>query len=944
MKPLLTLFAVACIASSAFGKQISESDARFNAYKYAPSGKIQPAKRLHGASGGNAPYYAFNLDRGYVIVSGDDELTELVGYSTSGCFDSDNVPPQLEAWLDAYAQYVASVQRGKTKATVKRTLADQPSVIVEPLLSTKWNQSEPYNLLAPTFQTAYGNIGHCPTGCAATAMAQVMKYYNWPETGVGSNSYEHPTFGTISSDFSSHTYDWANMADTYDGDYSSTQANAVALLMKDCGVALNMYYAADASSAQLYSFYTGFTNYFRYTAKIVNHTDMSTAEFAKCITDELDASRPVLYTGIGDGGGHAFVADGYDSNGFLHINWGWGGYSDGYFDMNYMNPGGLGIGGGSGAFKWNQAVVLAKPLRDGETAYEQHTLGFVDTNSSTGGLAFKGDGPLIAGEDASIWLTNIYNSSPTTFVGSIAVAAFDESGAMVKLGDAANITNGFGSRSYYPTEFEFPLPTDGLTDGSYTVYAVSKYAGNTEWEKFASNRFLTLTVADGEATFTKPVPKLTVSNVSRESSTVDKGATMQAVITLHNSSAAVADGNISYKILRVATGETMATGTDHAIVYDNSDYSFSVSASTSDYAIGDYLILIDGLTATDGTVLPVEQNDILFTVVNTTTVHRQLIFYDPGTHDQGLSVSPETFSADAPATLYYRYLANPHAESWTGHIGLKVENLSTGAADYNDFGVLSDIPSNNYYEALSVGTNYTILGSLADGIYRVSGVVKEVVGSFTFPDWIPIGNESHFDLRSSGGTYSVIHPADEIAINKFAIADPILIGKDNIFSFTLESKSDKQMNAKLILTFFKDGLCIDVAEKTVTLSPYELRNESLYHMLNETVYSGGATYSVVPYVQYGGTVHEGTPVTFIGKTSGVESMSADAISLWPNPTANVIHVSTEARRIDIYNATGAHVAQSADTSEMSVAHLPAGYYVAVVTTDGGTVKVPFVKK
>lgn len=944
MKPLFTLFAVACIASSAFGKQISESDARLNACKYVPSGKIQPAKRLHGASGGNAPYYAFNLDRGYVIVSGDDELTELVGYSDLGRFDADNLPPQLEAWLDAYAQYVSAVQRGETRATAKRTLADQPSVIVAPLLSTKWNQDEPYNLQAPAFQTSSGAWGHCPTGCAATAMAQIMKYYNWPETGVGSNSYEHPTYGTISSDFSSHTYDWANMADTYDGDYTNTQANAVALLMKDCGVALNMEYGENESAALDTSLVPAFNNYFRYSSISLLHNDMTTDEFSKRITDELDASRPVLFGAVGEAGGHAYVVDGYDSNRFVHVNWGWGGYYDGYFDMNYMNPEGLGIGGGSGAFKWEQTIILAKPMREGVTAYEQHTLGFIDTNSSTGGLAFKGDGPLIAGKDASIWLANIYNSSPTAFNGDIAVAAFDESGAMAKIGDAESITYGFQPGSYYPKEFEFPLPTAGIADGTYTVHAVSRFAGNTEWEKFASNRFLTLTVAGGEATFAKPMPKLTVSNVSGLSSTVEKGATMKAVITLHNSGLIAADGNISYKILRVATGETMTTGTDHAIVYDNSDYAFSISAATSDYEIGDYLILITGLTATDGTVLTVEQNDILFTVVNTTAIQRQLIFYDPGTHEQGLSVSPETFTADEPATLYYRYLANPHADSWSGHIGLKVENLSTNAVDYNDFGVLYDIPAGNYYEALSVGTNYTILGSLADGVYRVSGVVKEVVGSFTFPDWIPIGNESHFDLRSSGGTTTVIHPADEIAINKFAIADPILIGKDNIFSFTLESKSDKQMNAKLILNFFKDGLCIDVAEKTVTLSPYELRNESLYHMLDEIVFSGGATYSVVPYIQYGGTTHEGTPVTFIGKTSGVESMSADAISLWPNPTTDVLHVSAEARRIDIYNATGAHVAQSADTSEMSVAHLPAGYYVAVVTTDGGRVKVPFVKK
>lgn len=947
MRRLFTLLAAACITASAFGKQISENTARTTARKYAPSGEFQPAKRLHGASGGNAPYYAFNLDHGYVIVSGDDELTELVGYSDSGSFDAESMPPQLGEWLDAYADYVAAVQRGEDKTLAKRALASRPTVVVAPLLTTKWNQDEPFNLQTPTFQTNTGSTAHCPTGCAATALAQVMKFFNWPETGVGSNSYTHPEFGTISADFSSHSYDWTNMRDTYNsGEYSSTEADAVATLMKDCGVALNMYYGQTESAAQLHSFYTALTENFRYTAKIVGHTDMSTAEFARCITDELDSTRPVLFTGIGDGGGHAFVADGYDSNGFLHINWGWGGYSDGYFDMNYMNPYGLGIGGGSGAFKWNQSAVLAKPLRDGETPYEQHTLSFVDTTDGQGGLTFKGEGTLIAGEDATIGLRNIYNSSPTTFNGDIAVAAFDQSGAIAKLGDAEEIANGFGSGYFYRAEFDFTLPTGGIADGTYTVRAVTRFTGKTEWEKFATNRFLTMTVAGGEISFSKPTPKLAVTDASLESSIV-KGSALQATVTIHNSSKAVADGTINYTISNATTGATMATGTDHAIVYDNSDYAFLITASTSDYELGDYTIIINSLTATDGTTIAVENPaaGISFRVVDSPEIQRQLDFYDFGSHDQGLSVSKDTFSANDPANIVYTNLANINSEAWSGHIGIKVEDLTTGAISYNDFGTLNNFGSLMYQPTIQVSTVYTTLPSLADGVYRVSGVSREVVDTYTFPDWVLIKNGSHFDLRASGGVMTVLHPVDEISINQFSAAEPILIGEDNEFTYTVESKSDMAMDATLRVLFLQDNVLVTQAEKQITLSPYELRTETLTKMLGELQFSIGVTYTIIPCIDYGGTEHQGTPITFKGATAGIDGVETTAVGLWPNPATDVLHVGVNALRIDIYySATGACVAQAADASEVAVAHLPAGYYVAVVTTNNGLEKIPFIKK
>ena len=227
MKRTTTILIAICVSALfANGKQISQNAALSAARKYSRTGQVAPAKNLRSDKTNNAPYYAFNLEQGYVIISGDDEMTELVGYAENGFFDAENVPPQMQLWLDGYAEYVAAVQSGKAKAR-KILLSDSPSVVVEPLVTTKWNQDAPFNNFAPEYTDDNNNTQRCATGCAATAMAQIMKFHNWPEQGVGHYSYEHQSFGTISSNFSEHVYDWTNMIDRYNnGEYSSEQADA----------------------------------------------------------------------------------------------------------------------------------------------------------------------------------------------------------------------------------------------------------------------------------------------------------------------------------------------------------------------------------------------------------------------------------------------------------------------------------------------------------------------------------------------------------------------------------------------------------------------------------------------------------------------------------------------------------------------------------------------
>ena len=184
MRKIITFLLCAFIGMAANARQITERQALQVAAKYADIDvKSNPYRmKAAGKQQETAAYYAFNIgdNEGFVIVSGDDSLTELVGYSDSGCFDPENMPDNMRSWLQAYSGYVASVQVSESKAKRQR-LSEVTTVTVRPFLSTKWNQNEPFNRLVPVLQ---GNT-HCATGCVATAMAQIMKYYEWPEQGEG---------------------------------------------------------------------------------------------------------------------------------------------------------------------------------------------------------------------------------------------------------------------------------------------------------------------------------------------------------------------------------------------------------------------------------------------------------------------------------------------------------------------------------------------------------------------------------------------------------------------------------------------------------------------------------------------------------------------------------------------------------------------------------------
>lgn len=826
--------------------------------------------------------------------------------------------------------------------------------MVEPLVSTKWNQDAPFNNFAPEYTDDNNNTQRCATGCAATAMAQIMKFHNWPEQGVGHYSYEHQSFGTISSDFSKHVYDWTNMIDRYNnGEYSNVQADAVALLMKDCGVSLNMNYGP-VSGASIYSYTPAFKNYFRYSSRTVNRSGCETAEFTRIITDELQEGRPIIYCGTGEDGGHAFVVDGYDTNYFLHVNWGWGGYSDGYFDMNYMDPAGLGIGGGSGAFKWNQGIVLARPLKDGVEPYEFiQQLCFVLFNDVQGGIFCKQEMPANKGDDVTILLRNTANLSGESFFGSLNVGVFDDSGALVTMGNEERLENNngelleFQSGRLYSVDLPMTLNTAGIADGNYIVRAMSKANGNV-WRKFASTDCLNMTVADGKVSLVSPTPNISLTGIGSYNGNVYKGNPFSVNITIHNGSSIPADGSILFKVTDSETGDALS-GSLRAIVYDNCDFRSNIAFSTTNdfFAIGKtYNISFTGFQTTDGKTLPINNAiPLSFSIVENAEVQNSLTFFNINGNPFGMTVSNENFSKADDTMVSINCLGNANEETYQGYIAIETLNLHTGSKWHSSLGLTENIPQGAYYPQINTPFKALPIATAGDGVYRLSTVSQEIRNGYQFPDWLYTTNTSHIDFRVNGSDVTVLHPVDEVAFSAAPESYPT-IGTNCTFNLDLENKNDKSETISAGMYFVdQDNNGIGLAQVDgITLKAYEQQTVPVTVFIDPAKFHERSHYAAYPVIRKGESYISGEPYEFNGATSGINDVNAVNVKVYPNPVVNVLHVNVEALRIDVYNAGGALVADASNADSVNVAHLPAGYYIAVVATADGTARIPFVKK
>ncbi len=317
-------------------------------------------------------FYVYNIkgDNGFVIVSADKRTKSILGYSHTGKFDKNKIPSNLSYWLDNYANEIVYAKKhlkevsDKEFTTSPMARVAQKTTEVSPLLETiNFNQDAPYNDQCPE-----KNGERTVTGCVATAMAQVMKFHEWPNQGKGSHSYLW-NGQTLSVDFSAQTYDWTKIRPFYDGSETNEEKAEVAKLKYHIGVSVEMKYdlaSNGGSGASTRDAAQSLYEYFDYDAGIQPYYReyYSYVQWVDKLKTELDNGRPVVYSGRSSKSGHAFVCDGYDTEERFHMNWGWGGYSNGYFELNALNPSGLGIGGGNGGYNFNHMIIagIQKPI------------------------------------------------------------------------------------------------------------------------------------------------------------------------------------------------------------------------------------------------------------------------------------------------------------------------------------------------------------------------------------------------------------------------------------------------------------------------------------------------------------------------------------------------------------------------------------------------------
>ena len=374
--------------------------------------------------------YVFNADMngGYVVVSNDDLSVPILGYSDSGNIDPENMPENMRAWLQGYAEEIAFIRgtRYEVRGTANAPAATSTiKTSIAPLIQTHWNQSAPYNNLTPLWDGS----SHSATGCVATAMAQAMYF---TEMRVRSTTTTTTTEipGYTSKQLNKYIdpipvgteINWSNMQLTYPSTGTDAEKEAadeaIAQLMYYCGVSVGMNYYQQ-SGANSNAIVPALKNYFGYntTTQQAIRSDYTYGDWINLIYFELSQGRPVLYGGQSNGGGHAFICDGYDMEDYFHINWGWGGQSDGCFKLSVLNPQEQGIGGSSSTdgYHYGQVAIIGiqKLEESGEMSDIQKNTGFVLSCTK---VTFS-ENPTV-GKDITATLT-ITNSGSSDYDGDI---------------------------------------------------------------------------------------------------------------------------------------------------------------------------------------------------------------------------------------------------------------------------------------------------------------------------------------------------------------------------------------------------------------------------------------------------------------------------------------------------------------------------------------------
>ncbi len=935
---LLFLF-VACIINSVSAGNAKDAIAtaeKFLMEKFgaAPSGgSLVAANSVQGSgtiklnsTGNESDYYAYNTDSCFVVMVAGNSDTRVVGYGTNGLFSFENMPEALAVWL---ADYKKAMEAG----LYDNSEVEQEFEPVSPMITTKWGQGEPYNNLCPKYQGR-----NLYTGCMATAMAQILNYYQSDAPGYDKIEYvDDYTDAEISVDFTKINYDWDNMLDAYDtGEYTEEQADAVARLMADAGAALKSEYGYSETSASMA--YVAFDRYYNYNCEFWVREWVPTDIWIETVRNELKAGRPVLYGGSTGWASHAFVIDGMDADGNVHINWGWNGTDDGYYDINFCNPPTEEDGG---YYSKHQMLVGLRPRTADEQYEEKYVIaGYV---YKTGDVNWKW-------AEASGATTNFYN---TTSRKIYYTSCLTQNGEIKWFEERETYSD---LQTAFPVYYDIHVFDGGqveVEDGTYDINVMYKFADteDDEWRLMEMHDFATAkcVVENGEATVIYPfTDSENYSLVDVEPACELYGkAPMYLYITARHENGGVSLGGISFKISFVSKEDGAVYGPERLTFktrYDNVDdcelFELTPTNESNGFRMpaGEYTVVCDDPNVTMEDEFTVTLKDVDYPVFGYWDAY---LIYAKNTWDwsddiSGISLNKEWIEADnriEGTTTFAVYLIDAN----TGE-----EILLQTIPDV-------EIPCSGPLTGVIPGNLYPFEGRYKiEARYHIPGVGEVVPYS---PDYANADLREIYILGSAETSYPQISTTSNLLEN----VNYLPTGESQNIIVPLHNDDNVEFSGSLTAYFYNaeagDAFSVEVTDVTIPANadasvtiPVTFSEKGVYVMSMRVLrsYSSGLLQNMTFVTN--GVSKKASYRVGVG-VSGVNAVEKNpSMQVYPNPTDDVIVIkgAKENSVVSIYSTVGQMMTQTEieESSAIDVSDYPAGIYI--VNIDGETTK--FVKK
>ncbi|HLN53076.1 MAG TPA: C10 family peptidase [Lentimicrobium sp.] len=903
MKKIITLFLAVltfAVMANPVDRQLAEQVAVNQYALNAPSNinDFSVASMFETSYEGIVTFYTFTFrSGGFVIIAADDASIPVLAYSYEGTPTNGTHNPIAAAWMESYSKAIVEIRTGgfSNEETLPmwneiiNKQAERSVLDVTPLVTTNWDQGCYYNALCPADPNAgYGLCDHAPTGCVATTMAVLMKYHQWPTTGIGSHSYTDPNYGLQSADFSATTYNYAAMPNSV-----NTANPAVATLMYHAGVSVNMQYDANSSGAYSEDVPFALCNYFNYapSTHLESKEDYpSMSEWWALLRTEMDAGRPVYYAGQGTGGGHAWICDGYRlSDNKFHMNWGWSGSSNGYFAIGSLSAGGYSFN------DENRIIIGIQPGNNLATWSIQNT----HFTAASRGINF------IDAVDANVAWASAYDGDGTTSTINEFCKTTDGGVTWVPGQVIGGTTYGIGNICGLDENIAYVALYNGVGNQNNTCGIYKTSNGGLTWTQLPG-------ALQGSASFANNVyfwneQEGMCHGDVRDGyfeiyTTVNGGMTWQRVPQANITGGVPASGEGGWTSVIATTGEnTVMFGTNKGKVYISDDRGFTWRVTNAGITPG-----------TNGGI-----NSIAFT--------------DPMNGIVAQTVAPVSYRKTSDGGATWQTIT-PTGSIFTNDIAAIPNSngvyVSTGA-EYETPGLM--------------GVSYSTDGGLTWNLFAGTGTKQFLAADF-FDASTGYAGGFNTDANNDGmfrmyGT--LIVPEGAQITTASSVLDSVPSGELDTIPFSIVNNGT--LDLEWSIAFEGAPAWLSASSLSGTVAAGETSDIELYFnatgILPDTLYSA--------MIITNNSINDpelNIPVTLI-ITSGVSVRDIsfnDHFMVYPNPADNVLTVKgdLEIINLSLLNTSGQVMLQTSVNSKefaSNISNLPAGLYILKLTTSQGIV-------